>query len=77
MKLTFDKKIDDSTTETRIGRGRFSVPTGKVKYTRPAEAKSHVLKKAMKKEPITYKPKTAFQYGDKGYKPSNGIGVGH
>lgn len=54
MKLTYEKKIGENTTETRLGRGRFSLPTGKMTYTKPSEpkaAKSNALRKAMNPYP--------------------------
>jgi hypothetical protein len=62
--------------EFKFGKlGKIDVPQGKVEYNRPKEMPVTVVptRKTMQMNAVKNK---ILQYGDKGYKPSNGKGVG-
>lgn len=52
------------------------VPASKINYTAP-ETKAKPVPKPKKKPGKNPNQHTILQYGDKGYRPSTGKGVGH
>jgi hypothetical protein len=85
-----DKTVAPNTTEkfNRVGFGKLgsvSIPRGEIEWKRPQQREG--LRRALKPmakmtrmDPSRAKrapiPRMK-QYGDKGYKPSNGVGVGY
>jgi len=66
---TFKKEIGEGLTENRFGKGKFSIPTGRLDYTRPKQldAMTKSLKPPIK--PPTPVKRPMPQYGDKKYSP--------
>ena len=75
---TFERSIGGKSTETRFGTERLSIPTGTVTYRKEDDAKLKLKPSVFKKGEMLMpklRQQPMRQYGDKGYKPSTGIGV--